>query len=323
MRHRAITIALLALVMMTTNTLAEQPRSPAAPPTMPRFEFKLPPDVESRWESNVVYGVYGGAALLMDVYHPEKPNGMGIVHVTGGGWATGLGYDAMQRRRLPHVLMEGLPLVKAEYTVFSVEHRALPTFRYPAPIEDVQRAVRFVRHNAKRFGIDPDRIGAIGGSSGGHLVAMLGVLDGKDSPEGNSPVDRESARVQCVVARAAPSNLLTMKRESGLTSMFLGALLSPWTRPGSIPYNRAIAASPVTHVSADDPPILLLHGDADKMVAVEQSRAFAKVLAEAGLTHELVEVEGAGHMPHYPGAKDPSAPVRAMVRWFATHLPPR
>jgi acetyl esterase/lipase len=217
-------------------------------------------------------------------------------------------------------MLEGLPLVKAGYTVFSVEHRALPTFHYPAPVQDVQRAVRLVRHNAKRFGIDPDRIGAMGGSSGGHLVSMLAVLDGKGDPTDGSPVNQESARVQCVVARAAPSNLLAKRKDSGFTSMFLGALISPWTRPGTISYKLATEASPVTHVSADDPPILLLHGDADKMVPVELSREFAKVLATAGVTHELVEVEGAGHFPSYPGAKDPTVPVKAMVRWFATHL---
>ena len=87
MRHLAVALMLVA-VAFCTMAPAEEPKRPAVPFAMP--EFKLPPDVESRWEPNVVYGVYGGAALLMDVYHPEKPNGIGIVHVSGGAWATGL-----------------------------------------------------------------------------------------------------------------------------------------------------------------------------------------------------------------------------------------
>ena len=247
------------------------------------FDFRLPPDVESRAEKDVVYGVYSGLALLMDVYRPEKPNGYGIVHVAGGGWATGLSMDAIPRRRYPHFLMEGLPLVKAGYTVFSVEHRAIPRFKYPDPVEDVQRAVRFIRHNASTYGIDPDRIGAMGGSSGGHLVAMLAVLGGEEV-SAESPVEGESSRVQCVVARAAPSNFLKPDpRGSGLSAAFLGALVHPMLRPTDPEYRIAQEASPITHVSSDDPPILLLHGDADEVVPIELSREFLEALRSAGV----------------------------------------
>src|SRR5687768_15456371 len=150
-------------------------------------------------ERNVVYGMYSGLALLMDVHRPEAgANGYGIVHISGSGWSAPLGLDARPLKEASHVEIEALPLVEVGYTVFTINHRAAPRFAYPAAVEDAQRAVRFVRHNAARLGIRGDRIGALGGSSGGHLVSMLGVLDGDGDAEDESAVNRESARVQCV-----------------------------------------------------------------------------------------------------------------------------
>lgn len=163
---------------------------------------------ESRVDRNVVYGMYSGLALLMDVHHPEQPNGIGLIHVSGSGWSAPLSLDARPLKEAGHVRIEALPLVQRGYTVFTVNHRATPRFQYPAAVEDVQRAVRFVRFHAARFGIDPDRIGAIGGSSGGHLVSMLGVLPGEGDAQAESEIDRVSAKVQCVVARATPSDLV-------------------------------------------------------------------------------------------------------------------
>ena len=148
--------------------------------------------------------MYSGAALLMDVHRPAKSNGYGIVYVSGSGWTSPMAYSSWQLKSNAQSLQYAKPLVVAGYTVFTINHRSLPRFRYPAAVEDVQRAVRFVRHNAAMFGIRPDRIGAAGGSSGGHLVSMLGTLDGKGNANDADPVERESAKVQCVVARAAP-----------------------------------------------------------------------------------------------------------------------
>ena len=91
--------------------------------------------------------------------------------------------------------------------MFSLNHRAVPRFPYPAPVDDAQRAVRFIRHHATQYGIDPDRIGALGGSSGGHLVSALGVFPDEGDPVNDDPIERERAKIQCVVARAAPLDL--------------------------------------------------------------------------------------------------------------------
>lgn len=266
-------------------------------------------------QSNVVYGMYSGAALLMDVHRPANPNGYGIVYISGSGWTAPLAYSAPPLKSNGQSLQYAKPLVAAGYTVFTINHRALPRFRYPAPVEDAQRAVRFVRHHAKDYGIRPDRIGAAGGSSGGHLVSMLGTLDGIGNPNDPDPVERESAKVQCVVARAAPTNLFKMN-----TASFLIGISPIPTDKTTEEYKTYVAASPISHVSTDDPPFLLMHGDKDESVPFSQSVDFEQALKAAGIPVQFLAVPGAGHGPAFPGATNPPDYLGAMVSWFHRHL---
>ena len=271
-------------------------------------------------QSNVVYGMYSGTALLMDVHRPSAPNGYGIIYVSGSGWTAPMAYSAGPLKSNGQSLQYAKPLVAAGYTVFSVNHRALPRFHYPAAVEDVQRAVRFVRHNAATFGIRPDRIGAAGGSSGGHLVSMLGTLDGNGNRTDPDPVERESAKVQCVVARAAPTNFFKMK-PAGVS--FLGLALPAGDGPvvtKSEEYKTYSEASPISHVSFDDPPFLLMHGDKDESVPFAQSEDFEKALKAVGVPVRLIRVEGAGHGPSFPGAVNPPDYLGEMVAWFNRYL---
>lgn len=271
-------------------------------------------------QPNVVYGMYSGAALLMDVHRPAKSNGYGIIHVSGSGWTAPMAYSAAQLKTNGQSLLYAKPLVEAGYTVFVVNHRSLPRFQYPAAVEDVQRAVRFIRGNAASYGIRADRIGASGGSSGGHLVSMLGTLDGKGNPDDPDPVERESARVQCVVARAAPTDFFNMS-SSGLA--FLGMRVPAGKGPAatkSQEYRTYREASPLFHVSAGDPPFLLMHGDKDESVPFAQSVEMEKALKAAGVEVKLIRVEGAGHGPTFPGAKNPPDYIGEMVAWFNRHL---
>lgn len=278
---------------------------------------------EATVESNVVYGMYSGAALLLDVHRPAKPNGFGVVFISGSGWTAPMAYSSWELKSNKQSMMYTKPLVAAGYTVFTLNHRALPRFRYPAAVEDVQRAVRFIRHHAAKYGIRADRIGASGGSSGGHLVSMLGTLDGKGNPADPDPVERESAKVQCVVARAAPTNFFTMP-EGG--QRFTGVSL-PAAAEGrneadknSAEYKIYYEASPVSHVSAGDPPFLLMHGDKDETVPYKQSVDFEKALKQAGITVKLVIVPGAGHGPTFPGAVNPPDYMGEMVAWLDRYL---
>ena len=267
-------------------------------------------------EPNVIYGMYSGAALLLDVYKPAQPNGYGVVFISGSGWTTPLAYNAAPLKSNGQVKQYAPPLAKAGYTVFALSHRALPRFRYPGPVEDVQRAVRFIRHNAARFGIRPDRIGASGGSSGGHLVSMLGVLDGVGKPGDPDPVERESAKVQCVVARAAPIDFLT--GDNG--RMLLGMARPAKGEENTAEYRLHKEASPVTYITPDDPPFLLVHGDKDESVDFSQSVEMEAKLKAAGVTVKLIRIPGAGHGPTFPGAVNPPDYMGEMVRWFDAHL---
>jgi acetyl esterase/lipase len=179
-------------------------------------------------------------------------------------------------------------------------------------VEDVQRAVRFIRYHAEEYGINPDRIGAIGGSSGGHLVSMLGVLDGKGDPDDESPINRLSAKVQCVVARATPASFL-----SGRPSAFLGVSLGRKTSKQSIEYKRAVEASPVTHVTTDDSPFFLVHGDSDKVVPIKNSEELAELLRKVNVDVKLMRVPGGGHGPRLVDDPEIAAEILA---WFNKHL---
>jgi len=196
---------------------------------------------QPRVEKNVVYGMYSGTALLLDVHHPARPNGFGVVFIPGSGWNAPLGYSAPPLKESPQVEIYVPSLVQAGYTVFAVTHRATPTFRYPAQLEDVQRAVRFIRHNAAKFGIDAARIGGSGGSSGAHLVSMLATMDGTGDSTDPDPINRESAKLQCAVARAAPVDLLRIGTSTGASALalLLGARADESTPKASIEYKTA------------------------------------------------------------------------------------
>ncbi len=270
------------------------------------------PDLNAaKVDRNVVFGMYSGLALLMDVYYPENPNGYGIIHITGSNWSRRFSYDARMINHNRHVKMQGEALVAAGYTLFSINHRAAPRFTYPAAVEDAQRAVRFIRYHADKYEINPERIGAIGGSSGGHLVCMLGVLDGTEIPADDTPINRMSSKVQCVIANAAPTSFL----EGTNGDSFLGFVRRD--RPSTIEYKIAQEASPIFHVSPDDPPILLVHGDADEIVPLWHSQNMYKKLIEMNVVAKLHVVEGGAHGP---GLVDTPRWKSEFVSWMDEHL---
>jgi acetyl esterase/lipase len=285
---------------------------------------RAPAQAANRVESNVVYGMYSGLALLMDVHYPQKPNGYGIIYIAGSAWHTPMRYGARPLKEDSQTQMYAKPLLDAGYTVFAINHRAAPRFRYPAAVEDAQRAVRYVRHNAKRFGINPERIGGAGGSSGGHLVNLLGVLDGKGDSEDPDPVNRESAKVQCVVTRAAPSDFINVQASRAAVGSFMGMLIEGYP-PTSVEYKTYREASPVYHVSRDDPPFLLIHGDADEAVPFKHSELMEQALKQAGVAVKLLRIEGGGHGQDFRGLgfraeKNWPNYLGEMVRWFDQHL---
>jgi acetyl esterase/lipase len=280
-----------------------------------------------RVEKNVVYGMYSGLALLMDIHYPDKANGCALVLVPGSGWTAPLSLDATPLKQTSTAAGDGPKrLADAGYTVFVVNHRATPRFQYPAPLEDVQRAVRFVRSNAANYHIDPTRIGAFGSSSGGHLVSMLGVLDGKGKPDDPDPINRVSAKVQTVVALFPAIDLTKIGVGfSGArnVALLLGAVIPPNAAPNSIEVQRYAEASPINYVTPDDPPFLIFHGDADPVVPFEQSQIMERALQKAGVPVKFVPVPGGNHGGNFgfkPG--DPRIPDywSEAIKWFDRYL---
>ena len=283
-------------------------------------------------EKNVVYGMYSGTALLMDVYKPSKSNHRAVIAIMGSAWYAPQRYDAPPLKEMPEVVAFAQNLVSKGYTVFAINHRASPRFRYPAALEDAQRAVRFVRHHSKRFDIDPERIGAWGTSSGGHLAALLGTLDGSGDAADADPVNQASAKVQAVMAVMPATDLPSLRTPlaQSMTEMLMGfAYLPPAMAPPGLvrdddPEVRAFReASPTSHVTADDAPFLLIHGDADEICPIQQSEVLEQKLKSAGVTVRLVRVAGGQHGPNFllkPG--DPRMPddLGEAVQWFDGHL---
>jgi acetyl esterase/lipase len=276
---------------------------------------------QAQVEEDVVIGMVSGLALVMDVHTPQRSNGFGIVAIPGSGWQRPMAYDAAPLSKSPRTvgLLAG-PLVEAGYTVFLLNHRASPRFQFPAPLEDVQRAVRFIRYHAGDYGIDPTRIGAWGSSSGGHLAQMLGLKDGAGDAEDLDPVNQASAKVQTVVTWYAPTELASISTPTGIraTTQLIGR--APLGAPTSIESRMYREASPVTFVSRDDPPTLLVHGDADAVVPYDQSELMRDALTGSGVATRLIRVPGGGHGAEIESGANPPDYVGATIEWFRQYL---
>ena len=282
---------------------------------------------QARIDRNVVYGMYSGLALLMDVHYPERPNGYGILCVPGSGWNAPLGYDALPLKDGAELEDWATKLRAAGYVLVFVNHRASPRFEYPAAVEDAQRAIRFIRANAVKYGINPNQIGSFGGSSGAHLVSMLGVLDGTGDPDDPDPINRLSSKVQTVVALYTPSDLkgVLTPRGAPAVALFVGVrnLLTDNTPRTTPEYKRYAAASPITYITRDDPPFLLFHGDADQTVPFEQSQLMEGALRKVGVAVKFVPVSGGAHGRNFGlNSGDPrlNEYFGEAVKWFDGHL---
>ncbi len=307
-------ITLIALGFVAGPAAAAPAAAPQAAPPVSITPLQV--------ERNVIYGMYSGFALLMDVHRPVKSNGYGIVFVAGSGWQAPPTYDAtpLKQSQIP---LWGPALVAAGYTVFAVNHRAAPRFHYPAALEDVQRAVRFIRHHAKVYRIDPNRLGGLGGSSGGHLLGLVSTLGAAGDPADRDPVNREPATLQTVVLRAPLVDLPKMTAVPAGLALVVSFLEVPYG--DNVPTSKALyaQASPQTHVSAKTPPTLLLHGDADDLVPYSQSVGYEAALRAAGVTTKLITLSGGKHAPDFGFAQPrPGWPnyFAETVKWFDQYL---
>jgi acetyl esterase/lipase len=288
----------------------------------------LPPAQESsvrgagHVDRNIIFGMFSGLAFLMDVYHPEKPNGYGAILILGSAWAAPLEYSARPLKNDAAELSTFvLPLVKGGYTVFVIDHRAAPRFHYPAMIEDAHRAVRFIRFSAEQYGINPNRIAAVGYSSGAHLASLLGLMDGAGDGNSRDPVERESGRVQCVVAGGTPADLAGIgetPQALALLSAFVGEPVSANPSVNSALHKKLEDASPIHYVKAGAPPFLLFHGDADELVPYSSSQELEEALSKVHVPVKLITIRGGTHNSVVSLESDEF--TGEMVAWLDEHL---
>ena len=305
----------IALIIVALSFLAG-PASARAQARIAGYAVVITPT-----DSNIVYGNGANASLLMDVFRPSRPNGIGIIFISGSGWG-GVpmfehGYDDVPLRKGAQLdeppagrLVQGL--VARGYTVFSIDHRFAPEWPFPTPLYDAQRAVRFIRGNAARYGIDPQKLGAIGHSSGGHLAAMVGVKDTVITPIDNSKHQYQlddqkyqlgSSQVQAVVTLAAPLVMSQVNVAKPVPARALSNLLGPLpgtNGDGTIPMTDAVAAaSPITFVTARSAPMLIYQAQDDSLVLKGAATLMAARLAEAKVPHKLRMRPSGGHDPAY------------------------
>lgn len=235
-----------------------------------------------------------GVDLTMDIYQPRVLDGPSpvVMYVHGGGWTGGDKSDGAGTMFFPELQRRG-------YLVVSINYRLAPMHKFPAQIEDVKCAIRYLRANAAAYNLDPDRIGAMGSSAGGHLVALLGTVTTQAEWD-DGPYAGQFNRVQAVVDMFGPVDLVSMAyiRNRRLEERVFGL-----TDPDDPLFQTY---SPITYISPDDPPFLILHGDKDETVPLEQSLVFYNSLIEVGIPAEMVVVKNAAHGFIPEGELDPT-----------------
>jgi acetyl esterase/lipase len=232
------------------------------------------------------------------------------VYIHGGSWIGG------NQESGGFIISEiGPALNAAGFEVANVDYRLGPEALWPAQIEDVKCAIRYLRAYAKDLHIDPHRIGAWGHSAGGHLVALLGTA-GPSAGWDTGPYLKYSSAVEAVADLSGPANLATMSQEgaSGAVQDNFISLLGP-VPPDQLPA-KLQAASPVTYVSPEDPPFLIIHGELDTIVYPSQSQELAAALKAQGVPTTLVIVKGGGHSLDEPGAMPNTEEITKMVVEF-------
>ena len=287
-----LTLALAGILLTIPRVSADESAKKAPAP-------KIEPDI--------VYGHKHGLAMTMDLYHPDgKPNQAAILFMMSGGWVSRWAPPERTRPLFAPYLAKG-------FKVFAVRHGSSPRYSIPEAVSDVRRAVRFVHGNAKRYGVDTKRLGVMGMSAGGHLALMLGTTGDDGEAKAKDPMDRNASRVAAVAALVPPTDLR----------------VAVWDAPESLPAYREFPAlnldlkkagthSPLTHVTSDDAPALVIMGAEDELVPPRHGEWIAEAFKKKDVRHKLMIIPDAGH--DLGGQKNLPTVVDEVVSWFEEHL---
>ncbi len=260
---------------------------------------------------DVIYGRKFGTALTLDVFQPARPNGHGIVMMVSGGWFSA--HEAISTKYFQASLNRG-------YTVFAVVHGSQPKFTIPEIVPDIHRAIRFIRHHAAKYGVQPDKLGIMGGSAGGHLSLMMAVQGAAGDPNAKNVIDRESSAIHSVACFFPPTDFLNYG-QPGEDAVGVGTLknfkaaFGPRSDTAEERLKLGREISPIYFISSNTPAILILHGDADKLVPIYQAEQFVKRCQESGVKAKLIVREGKAH--GWAGMEQDS---ELFADWFDEHL---
>ena len=267
-------------------------------------------------QKDFVYGKGGDRDLHADFAYPKNATAPtpAIIHIHGGGWIGGT-------QRWDGGLAS---FARHGYFAASIEYRLDNVAKWPAQIQDCKCAVRWLRANAAKYNVNPNRIGVIGESAGGHLVACLDTMAGVKEYEGDGGWPGVSSAVQAVVDWFGPTDFVTPGLYSEQAKFLtMGLFGAPRDKDPAL----WKSGSPVFYVKAGDPPVLMVHGDADTLVPLAQSQVFADALTKVGVPNQLLVIHNGGHgFGPLPGTKiDPGWPVinQAVLDFFAKNLAPR
>jgi acetyl esterase/lipase len=274
-------ILLCFLILSPTTLLGRHVAATQGEPQEQDF-IQYVPSARVRVIPDLVYARYGDRSLLLDLYVPSpfRPGRPGVIVVRGGGWKVN------DRKRFAHVASA---LAERGVAAACIEYRTADEAAFPGAIQDVKAAVRWMRANATKYGIDPEVIGTLGGSSGAHMALLAGLTADIAEFEGNGGHADTSSYIQGVVAMAAPADLLSLNANNKLT---VGTFLHATPEEDNAKWRWA---SPMYHITSKGPPVLLLHGANDDSVPTSQSVDFARRYRESGLSAELHILDDAPH----------------------------
>jgi acetyl esterase/lipase len=239
-----------------------------------------------------------GVELKLDVYQPVSLNGPSpvVVYVHGGGWTSGSKDD-----QIGEIFANALG--QRGYLTVAINYRLAPQYQFPAQIHDAKCAVRYLRAHANTYHLDPQRIAMLGASAGGHLAALVGTSDETAGFDVGEYTD-QSSRVQAVVDLFGPSDLVSLMEETyrGYGERVFGV--------NTMDPEKIAPYSPVTYITTDDPPFLIMHGEKDDLVPIEQSEILYDRLNAAGIPAQFVRVKNAGHAFRPVGGEVSPGPLK-------------
>lgn len=304
-KHKILFVVLLLACGFVSNANAD--------------DFKLEP-VKCRTIEDVVYGHKDGLAMTLDVMIPEtKPKNIGVILIVSGSWKSKKSdlpseEEALRSQHWAQGLLNG------GFTLFLVRHGSTPRYPVPEMVGDIKRSIRFVRLHAKEYGVDPNRLGIVGGSSGGHLALMAALTADDGKAEAKDPVERIGSRVQAIMAWFPPVDFINWGGENGykMIEKIRPTLFQDMFGKITDLEIQLKSVSPIYHLTVEAPPLFLVHGDADKTVPVQQSQILKAKYEELKRPVHLTVHPGGPHT-FWPGIEKN---YPAIWEWFDRYLKP-